>query len=286
MFWQQVHASTPAGAKILDIATGNGAIPRLLLRLRPDLDCAMTGIDIAKHAPPWWQALPASSAGRLHFRGGVDAEQLPFGDAGFDLVTSQYGIEYSHAERALAEVLRVRQAAGRIAFMLHHAQSRPVALAAVELEHLDRLQATDGLLMAMDAMIEPMARSATGAGREALARDATANAARQRFNAAQTALRAFVGDGDDVVAEVQDAVNQVLGLAVQQGEGVARQASAQLRAQLDDSRFRLRELKRCALDADALSAWAAALQRSGLRSRMSTVVEQGHLLGWTLVGEP
>ena len=180
----------------------------------------------------------------------------------------------------------MRHAAGRIAFMLHHAQSRPVALAAVELGHLDRLQAADGLLMAMDAMIEPMARSATAAGRETLVRDLTANAARQRFNAAQTALRAFVGDGDDIVAEVQDAVNQVLGLAVQQGEGIARQASAQLRAELADSRFRLRELQRCALDADALSAWAENLQRSGLRTRTCSVVEQGHLLGWTLVGEP
>jgi SAM-dependent methyltransferase len=277
-FWRAVHADTPSGATLLDLATGNGAVPRLLLDLRPTLDCQVIGVDVAAPAADWHAKLPPSALTRLSLRGGIAVESLPFDDASIDLVTSQYGIEYGDVDAALREALRVCAPAGRLAFVMHNAASRPVQLARIELDHLAWLVGDDGLVAAAEALIAPMARSATPAGR--------ANAARTHFNAVQTKLRerARVIDGADVLAEVQDAINVVIGTAVQRGEAEARQILSRLRAHLDDARFRLTELRRCALDDAGIAHWTAALQAAGRKANVATVGDDGHLLGWTLLG--
>lgn len=280
-FWQQVHAGTPGGARLLDIATGSGAVPRLLMQLRPELDCRCDAIDLSLSPPP--------AAPWLHFHGGVRAEALPFAAANFDLVTSQYGLEYGDLALAVPELLRVLRPRGRVALVLHHAGSRPVALARVELAHLAWLTGPDGLLPACDAMLGPLAQARTPEGRARLAGDAQAEAARERFNAAQDALAArgrAASDGADVLGEVQDAVAAVLGQAVQGGETPARAALEALRQQLADSRLRLQELRACALDEPAAQTLCARLAAAGLRPALAPLHEGAHLMGWALLAEP
>lgn len=59
---------------------------------------------------------------RVRFLGRVPAEELPFPDAGFDAVVSQYGIEYSAMKRSLAEAARVLAPGGRLRFGVHAAE--------------------------------------------------------------------------------------------------------------------------------------------------------------------
>jgi SAM-dependent methyltransferase len=288
-FWREVHADTEAGARVLDVATGNGAVLQLLLSLRPALDCRLTGVDAADPAPGWVQALPDGQRTRVDLRGSVDAAALPFPDGSFDLVTSQYGIEYARVDAALGELLRVRAPAGRVALVLHHAASRPVTLAARELSHMDWLAQPDGPLDAAEDIIEPMARSASAAGRATLAGDTQANLARRRFNDAMTALgdrAAAEPDGNDLLLDLRATLASVLEIAARQGEAAARGALAALRTGLADSRVRLAELRRCALDEAALRAWVQRLAAGGLEVRTGTVAEAGHLLGWTLHAAP
>lgn len=282
-FWRGVCDRTPAPARALDIATGSGAIPRLWLGFRAG--DAWDAVDLAPDAPAWMQkAGPA-----LRFHGGVLAEALPFPDARFDLVTSQYGLEYGDLARAVPELLRVRAPQGRVALVLHHAASRPVALAGIELAHLDWLAGPEGLLPACAGMLRPLAQARTPEGRARLAGDAAAEAARERFNVAQDALAAraqAAPDGADVLAEVQDAVAGVLGQAVQAGEAPARAALAALQQQLADSRLRLQELCACALDRSAAEALASRLAAAGLHPVLAPLHEGAHLMGWTLHADP
>lgn len=112
--WTVFARSLPLSAPVLDLATGSGAVPRALLAVRPDL--AVTGVDSA--------ALPPGAP--LDLRGGIDAAALPFADAAFDAVTSQFGIEYCPSA-ALAEAARALKPGGRLRFVLHHAGSRALA---------------------------------------------------------------------------------------------------------------------------------------------------------------
>lgn len=287
-FWQAVHAETPSGSRVLDIATGSGALPRLLLQTRPELDLHIHAIDLAPVAPAWLQDLSAEAASRLSFHPQVPAEALPLADGSIDLVLSQYGLEYSELGLAVPELLRVRSPRGRIALVMHHAASRPVTLAAVEMAHIEWLRGPGGLLAAAQAMLAPMALAATPAGRAALAGDASALAARERFNAAQDELitRGRATDGADVLLETRQAVAEVLTLSRQQGADAARPALIALDEALADAHFRLAELRACALQEADLSELVRAMQAHALHCRLGTVQEGTHLMGWTLVAAP
>jgi SAM-dependent methyltransferase len=106
------HARVHAGHRVLDVACGTGVVaitaarlgarvtgldltPELLERARENAGIA--GVDVA-----WYEG---------------DAEQLPFGDADFDVILSQFGHMFApRPEVAVAEMLRVLKPGGTIAF--------------------------------------------------------------------------------------------------------------------------------------------------------------------------
>lgn len=280
-FWATAFGALPDGARVLDIATGNGALPQLLLDAgNPGVSC--DAVDLARIAPQWLDALAPQQRERIRFHGATAAEALPFEDASFDMVVSQYGLEYTDLARTVPELLRVLAPGGKVRLLTHHAGSRPVRLAHAELAHLAWLGEPQGLLDTGEAMIEPMARAATDAGRASLASDANANALRARFNALQAAVeqRAEGDDCPDVLMEVRQAIGAIFGMAMGQGVDAARRAMQDLRQGLEDSALRLRELCDYALDEPRARALAAAL--GGAAAVLEPVMEEEMLMGWTI----
>lgn len=102
---------------MLDLATGDGAVLLMLRAAR--LDLKLTGIDSARK-------LPRAPAGVM-LKGGVGMERLPFPDRRFDLVTSQFGIEYGDVAAAAAEASRVLRPGGQLVLLVHHAGGPVVA---------------------------------------------------------------------------------------------------------------------------------------------------------------
>jgi SAM-dependent methyltransferase len=106
------HARVRPDHRVLDVACGTGVVavtaarlgarvtgldltPELLERARENADIA--GVDVEWHEG--------------------DVEQLPFGDAAFDVVLSQFGHMFApRPEMAVAEMLRVLKPGGTIAF--------------------------------------------------------------------------------------------------------------------------------------------------------------------------
>jgi SAM-dependent methyltransferase len=283
-FWRGVFSTLQPGQRVLDLATGNGALPHLLLHCRPQADVECDAVDLSPVAPAWVASLPAPQLERIRFHGQTRAEALPFGDGCFDLVVSQYGFEYCRLDEAATELQRVLAPGGAVAMILHHAGSRPVALAHDELAHIDWLGQPGGLLESTALLLEPMARAATEAGRQSLAHDTGAIAARERFNRWQRELsqRAAVAPCPDVLHEVREALAQVLAAATRQGEAQARLRLAHVHRHLADSALRLRELCACALDAARIEALATRLARPGSSVGRAQVVEGVAVMGWSL----
>ena len=126
-FWQERFQDLSAGARIVDVATGNGAVAMLALDAsdRAGGDFAIAGTDLADIDPVNRfddQAL-REKARRIRFHARTPAEALPFDDGAVDLVCSQFGIEYSDLARSIPEVGRVLTAGGQAAFIMHHHQS-------------------------------------------------------------------------------------------------------------------------------------------------------------------
>lgn len=115
--WGRFFSRLPDRATLLDIATGGGDVIRRAIALGRDFH--VTGIDLADLA-----AVSASlQVPGIQLIGNTDVSKLPFPDAIFDGVTSQFGIEYGDVTAATREAMRVLAPAGRGHFVLHHATS-------------------------------------------------------------------------------------------------------------------------------------------------------------------
>lgn len=287
-FWRAGFEALPPDARVLDIATGNGPLPKLLLAMEQRSDLQCDAIDLARITPPWLAQQPAAAQARLRFHGGCAAERLPFPDQCFQLVISQWGLEYSQLALSVPEILRVLAPGAAVRLLLHHVQALPVVLAAAELEHLDWLMAPEGFLDLAKAMVAPMALAGRPAGRARLQGDAAANALRDRFNLAQDALQARIDQGEcpDVLAETRDAVSRLLVQATREGAVAAHAGEQALRRNLLDSRVRLQELRAHALDEAAAASLGEALAGGAGGYELGVLEERGQLMGWTLVVKP
>lgn len=107
--WRAFIAALPEGAKVLDLATGDGRVLGWMHAARGDLD--LTGIDLAPD-------LPAPPAGTTT-RGGIAMESLPFGDGEFAAVVSQFGFEYGDVAAVAGEIARVLARGGSVGLMVH-----------------------------------------------------------------------------------------------------------------------------------------------------------------------
>jgi len=286
-FWRAVGATLTGSERVLDVATGNGALPRFLVdtlgsagRL-PEVDA----VDLADIAPTWVQQLPPAQADRLRFHPRVAVESLPFADAHFDLVISQYGLEYSELDRSVDELLRVMQPGAKVALVLHHLDSLPVRLGRAEVVEIDWLLQAGGLLQKAKRLLPYLARLATPAGMASVQRDPEAAKARGYYNEALRELQGRAGstDASDVLFETQAAVGELM-------QRVAGSGAAAAQAQLDGVRdgLRLGRLRQAELAAHALDA--AAVERLGhrfavrdrLRWEIGELRVRGELFGWSL----
>jgi SAM-dependent methyltransferase len=107
----------PRGSRVLDLATGDGAVLAKIQRVRPDL--RLVGVDSATTLP--------HRSNRMTIKSNVAMEQLPFADATFDLVTSQFGLEYGDIRKTAAQIARVLRPSGGFGFLVHHAEGPIVA---------------------------------------------------------------------------------------------------------------------------------------------------------------
>ena len=139
--WQQWFGECPGGSRILDIATGNGIVLTHAAAAGRQLNRAfgLTGVDLADIDPLRYLSSLEDDMRAATFIGGVAAEHLPFEAGSFDVVVSQYGLEYADLAQALGEVARVL-APGGILHWLAHSESSEVVQQnreqAVEVEYL------------------------------------------------------------------------------------------------------------------------------------------------------
>ncbi len=120
-FWLKVYSDFSDDMTLLDIGTGNGLLPSLAVTSANDREYSweIHGVDLADINPAHDVPSAKELLDQINFQGRIAAEDLPFEDRYFDLVTSQYAIEYSDMARSIAEISRVLKAGGHFCAVLH-----------------------------------------------------------------------------------------------------------------------------------------------------------------------
>ncbi len=136
-FWDEFFRAARAkynAPKIIDIASGNGAVVDSAMRAfggqLPDytcLDISASAIKILEQRFPAVHTIVA------------DARRIPLVSAGFDIATSQFGIEYAGLE-AIDEVARLIAPGGRLAFLLHNREGSIYQECTASLDAIERMQ--------------------------------------------------------------------------------------------------------------------------------------------------
>ena len=285
-FWEEAFAPLTAGDRMLDVGTGNGAIPALVCELHGDALPRVDAIDLATPDPAWLAAAPPVWRQQVRFHAGIPAEDTPFGDASFKLVASQYGLEYSALSRSLSEMARITVAGGRLALVVHHAGSRLAEVARAEVRMIDWLSRPGGLMERAAALYPYMVLAARGE-RGRLAADPEAGRARTGFNEAMRALEE-VASREPFADALLDARAQIAARmdAILHGQLGADQAAAAHMAYgqaLDGARLRSLELCEHALDEAAVKQLLAGLEQAGFTTVLAAPLHhQEYLVGWTV----
>src|SRR5690606_41897355 len=98
-FWDGIVDAMPADARVLDLATGNGALPLRLWEAGDRLPgLQVDAVDLAALAPAWYK--PVTHAG-ITFHSGVAMEKLPLADSSFDGFTSLFRQTLAPLHRAV-----------------------------------------------------------------------------------------------------------------------------------------------------------------------------------------
>lgn len=279
-FWAGCAADMHYGSRVLDLGTGNGALPKLLASLVPATrEIEIHGVDLAEIVP---DAQQGSGAHRLHYHAGVQAESLPFPDGMLSHVVSQYGFEYMQTGEVIAEIDRVCAPASRVAFVMHHAHSIIARNARSESLHCAWLLADGGLLDLTERLTPYMVQAAMPGGAEALAGDAGANALRKRYNGAQAVLATKVDTEEctDVLADCARFANDVLVAAPAIGLAGALAATRKQRTNLADMKLRVDELLAHALEENGITELDELFSVRGYRCDWSELRYSGQLMGW------
>lgn len=146
--WQDFSLSLNKNSKILDIGTGNGAVIELIQSVSQH-DCI--GIDLAKIN----DNVVRQINGR--FISNVSAEDMSFKNNSFDVVISQFALEYSNIQPSLNEIHRVLKPTGKLNLVCHKTNSIIVAPNMLILEAGLRIK--ENILSELKCLVDALTRN-------------------------------------------------------------------------------------------------------------------------------
>ena len=236
-----LNSDSGASVRLLDLATGNGAVPRVLLQENPALQ--ITAVDISDIDPLEHLSEPGPLKA-VDFLPAVDITALPFEAAQFEVVTSQFGIEYAPLEGVVREVSRVIKPGGSLVFLMHHAGSDVVQPAAAKLEEISLLLGRNGVLHALDAFVHAGLPPA------------------QLEQAGQRHIRGAGPRTQALSGQIFAGINRVIELFPRQPAD-ARELVLAMTARLRAEQSRLQQMQQAALTREQVRAFGEALVQQG-----------------------
>lgn len=283
-FWRYCFELLQADNRMLDLATGNGALPLLLWEQTRGKAVLTDAVDLAEIAPAWYSS---SSHPTIHFHPGTSMERLPFPEASFDLIVSQFGLEYAQWPHALHECARVIKPNGKAAFIMHHAGSVLVEVGRTEYVNQMLLLAENGLLDAASRVIPwiSRARAAFGAYENALAHEC-----RLAYNLAMSQLadEIKISPVPDLLIESRELIHDLVSGARMADSDKQLSLLSDYRKNLQEASLRTSEMVEHALNQQRMDGLVGTFlkQLPSHSAHFQPIVQEQGILGWSVVIAP
>lgn len=246
-FWRSALKETRSGAYVLDVACGGGSISKRADPTRVHI----FGLDVARSALVEWRKACQGEAVL------ASAAAMPYRDAAFDFVGSQFGGEYAGLLNAVHEGARVLAPGGRLLWLVHCAGG---ALEAEVTARLDRINELN-----LDQHFIPAARSGFEAlwdfeaGRKT---EQSVTAELQTFKSAVAVLEAAIarGQADGLATHLYQGVRQLFERRKNYApEDIASWLDG-MESEIRAYRARMAAMRGAAADADAIGEAFAILR--------------------------
>ena len=292
-FWERQFATlAEGGARVVDLATGNGAVALLAAEYSAahEKRFRIDALDRAAIQPD--KDLQESEAARewlesVRFRGGAPNENTGLDDECADLVTSQYGFEYGNPSASATEARRILKPGGRIALIVHHANSVVVREAREGLEQHRLCLRQEQLLIRARRVVDAMSSAKSNYEKRMLQRDTKAEHLRRKLNAAvervQQHARRFSDPGNGI-GFVLNGLQSVFAPGLEPAE--RRATIGRLREASDAYCRRMEDLLAATPDAGEFDRLLDHLRSAGLvvEGWFPLVYCGEALMGWAVAG--
>lgn len=279
--WSDFFGNCQSGTRILDIATGNGAVAGIANETAWNLGRVFIihACDLAQIQPMRDVADAAVRFAGIQFHPGIAVERLPFPDASFEVVSGQYALEYTDVPAALHELRRILKPDGAAMFILHHAGSALIMNAQVSLREAEFVLNETKTYRRLRQLISADQATPKFAEKAGMQLQQSIQAIKRALPEAQA-----VGGGR-VFLVTLDAVKQLLQLRSDRGpvllDNEINLAEGDLRAWVR----RLKDLVASAKDEEGILAVESQAQAAGFEviGRVPQLHNGGNLVGWKLL---
>ena len=291
-FWERQFATLAGGARIVDLATGNGAVAILAAEYshRHNRQFRIDALDRAAIQPE--KDLDNAQAARewlasVEFLAGAPNERTGLEGDCADMVTSQYGLEYGDPSASAMEVMRILKPGGRIAFIAHHANSVVVREAGEGLEQHRLCLRQEQLLTRARQVVDAMASAGSEFEKRLLRHDTRAEHLRRKLNAAVERVQQQAARFSDPGCGIGFVLNGLQNVFAPGLESAQRRALIkELKEACEAYCRRMEDLLEATPDADEFERLLQHLRSAGLAVEgwFPLVYRGDALMGWAVAG--
>lgn len=289
-FWEQQFAGLAAGAVLLDVGTGNGAIAIIASRYSVwhRLNFRVIATDQAFIDPAaTFQNLPELRAfiSAIEFLPETRMESLPFSPESIDLITSQFAFEYSSVEHTVPEFSRILKRGGRCVCVAHDVRTALVKNSMTGISVLCHLLESTEILSILRQLFNRIQPLLVHEDIGALRTDADANKMRSQLNAEMSRLAGLFSTPAERMW-LDPFLRNVLMLFSGLSGANIRERITMIDVLVEDNLSalaRIREQVNVALDEEKLLNIKTYAEKWGLELNVTDFYQDENLIGKTLI---
>lgn len=268
-YWSDVFRNAPEGAIIVDFGAGNGALEEIAHSVCKAESKPLTlhAFDLAPQLPARFDTPSSAEGWQLEWHSGSRNEDTGLPDESVDRVIGNYAFEYGDDEASVAEVARILKPGGRAIFLMHHADSRIITGARVELVVLDEILAKGGFLAKVREYISEFGNIRHAKQFEKFRKSGKGEPLRREMNEKHQAAvkHCTTENAVKLMGDVSQWMGQLLqppGLFEEKQELIRRWK--EVKQFLEANRERLRDMQAAAVDVDRKQRYLDAFNAAGI----------------------